>query len=103
MSRPVDTDITVADLETLTSLSIYGPYKMGSTEPRVKSLEGLQYAVNLSMLNISNGDLSNPNSISAIANLVKLESLDLSFSNVTSDSLRYLVNLTKFKFFKSLL
>ena len=95
LSRTVDTDITILDLENCNvSHNIYGPYDMGSTEPRVKSLEGLQYAVNLTSLYINFGDSSDSNAIAPIANLTKLEYLDLSFSYLTTDSLHHLVNST---------
>lgn len=94
LSRPDTTDITIEDLEGLTSLYLDGPYEINSTDPRITSLEGLQYATNLTDFSINFGDLSNPDSLAPISNLTSLKSLGLLFCYLTPDSLHHLVNLT---------
>lgn len=94
LSRPVETDITQADLESLTYLNANGSYEINATEPRISSLEGLQYAINLINLTFYSCDFSQPESIAALENLKKLESLDISSCKLTSASLSYIAPLT---------
>ena len=78
-------ELTSEDLASLTELSYLGDLT-GST---IESLEGLQYAVNLKRLSFS--EIS-PDSYSPIANLTKLETLDLEDSS--RGDLSFLTNLT---------
>ena len=77
--------LTSEDLASLTELSYLGDLT-GST---IESLEGLQYAVNLKRLSFS--EIS-PDSYSPIANLTKLETLNLEDSS--RGDLSFLTNLT---------
>ena len=92
LGRAEDTDMTIADLESITSLNYYGPYLENSTEPRLASLEGLQYAINLESVGFLHADFSNPDSIASIENLVNLKGIEMSHSKLTSGSLHYLIN-----------
>ena len=72
--RPVDSDITVEEMETVKSLYIYS----GS---QVESLEGLHYAVNLKKLDV-NGSVTH---LDELTNLKNLESLTIDDNDNLTD------------------
>lgn len=97
LGRPVTTDVTISDMESLITFQYSGPYALSSTEPRLTSFEGMQYGINIVQFSAYYADLSNPESTAALAALTQLEQLDLSFCNLTSGSLAHLGNLTNLK------
>ena len=82
LNKPLDSDITKAQLESITRLY--------AQKRNIKDLTGLEHAVNLTYLSIWKNEISD---LSPLQNLTKLTFLDLS-QNQISD-LSPLQNLTK--------
>jgi len=84
--------ITTADLARITSLVTNGR--------NFSSLQGIEYLVNLSTLNLVNGQISDPsnriNDISPLENLTKL--VDLNLNNNQIQELSPLTNLTSLRY-----
>ena len=98
LGRAEDMDVTAADLESLNSIYYEGPYEENSTEPRLSSLEGLQYAINLNSFGFTFADFSNPDALAPIANLVDIEGIDIANCKLTSDSLHYFTKLVNLEY-----
>lgn len=78
LSQPDSTPLTKTDLEKLTTLS---SSVLAASDEKIKTLEGLEFAVNLETLTLTNQAISD---VSPIQNLSKLHRLDLQ-SNLISD------------------
>ncbi len=83
LGNPMDQDITYADMESLTEIQIN---KGTTSSDKLTSLEGMQYATNLTSIQISGG-FSDPFSIdgidfSPIVNLPNLNFLIIQFTNL---------------------
>lgn len=85
--------ISASALESLSSLSLGCPSQIGA--PRVTSLEGLEYAVNLTSFYADNFDLNFADALVPLANLNKLQSLHFSRCNLPESSLWALSSLTE--------
>ncbi|WP_221772102.1 helix-hairpin-helix domain-containing protein [Listeria booriae] len=78
LSQPDSSPLTKTDLEKLTTLS---SSVLIASDAKIKSLDGLEFAVNLENLTLTNQAISD---VSPIQNLSKLHRLDLQ-SNLISD------------------
>lgn len=84
LGQPSSNDITEAQMDTITDISITGG--------NVADITGIDYAHNLRTLRLSNTLVTD---FSLIANLSNVENIYLAGSNVTSDSIPDLSNLQK--------
>ncbi|MBC2676310.1 helix-hairpin-helix domain-containing protein [Listeria booriae] len=78
LKKPDDSSISKADLEKLTTLD---SSVLTTSDEKIKSLDGLEFAVNLQTLDLQNQSISN---VSPIQKLSKLHKLNLN-SNLISD------------------
>lgn len=85
LKMPLDSDITQAQLESITSLSLMNL--------DIANLEGIQYCVNLNELDLTNTKVKDIKPLENLTNLIKLE---MSYTQISDISpLKNLVNLNK--------
>lgn len=96
------TDLTApvssADLEELTGLSYSGDYENTPGAARVTSLEGLQYAINLTYLDINYADLRASDVLAPIQNLTKLTGLSFINSRLSQPEMKYVSKLVNLEY-----
>lgn len=86
LNRKILSEITKEDLESLTGI-------LDARDYRIKSLEGIQYACNISCLLLQHNAITD---ITPLSHLSKLEYLSFNYNHVVKvPSLRSLVNLKK--------
>lgn len=90
--------ITIEDIMQIEDLSVYGDYLLESDEPRLQSLEGLQYAKNLESLLVGYADLSAADALAPIAGLTQLKDLSLRDSLLETPALNYLSGLLNLEY-----
>jgi hypothetical protein len=81
--RDTKSDITKEEMESIKELDISSPEmmkdKQGNSYPKIKDIEGLQYAVNLEKLNLRQNKISD---LTPLKNLNKLNYLNLHTNNI---------------------
>ncbi len=80
--RAADADITLAEMLSLTSLDL-GAYWSTSESKKIQNLAGLEWAVNLTSLDLGNNRISDVTSLSGLTKLTDLTLLGNGISDVT--------------------